>query len=159
MLCYLQFRTPRFDPWIKKIPFRKEWLSIPVFLPGESHGQSSLAGYSLCGHKRVRHDWATNTFKVHAKSLQSCLTLCNPIDHSPQGCSVHGILQARISEWVALPSSRGFSQPRDQPVSLTSPALQANSLPLVPPGKYKEGKFVHRDIYERKTIWRDVERK
>ena len=51
-----------------------------------------------------------------------------------------------------MPSSRGSSQPRDRPVSLTSPALQANSLPLVPPEKYKEGKFVHRDIYERKTI-------
>ena len=39
------------------------------------------------------------------------------------------------------------------------PALQADSLPPVPPGKYKEGKFAHRDIRERKTIWRDIERK
>ena len=40
-------------------------------------------------------------------SLQSCLTLCNPMNCSPPGSSVHGILQARIQEWVALPSSRG----------------------------------------------------
>ena len=46
---------------------------------------------------------------------QSCLTLCDPMDSSPQGSSVHGILQARILEWVAIPFSRGSSQPRDQP--------------------------------------------
>ena len=46
--------------------------------------------------------------------IQSCLTLCDPMDYSPQGSSVHGILQARISEWVAMPSSRGYSQPRNQ---------------------------------------------
>ena len=45
---------------------------------------------------------------------QSCLTLCNPMDYSPPGSSVHGILQARILESVAMSSSRGSSQPRDQ---------------------------------------------
>ena len=49
-----------------------------------------------------------------AKSLQSCLTLCIPMDCSLPGSSVHGILQARILEWVAVPSSRGSSRPRDQ---------------------------------------------
>ena len=51
---------------------------------------------------------------VRAKSLQSCPTLCSPMDYSPPGSSVHGILQARILEWVAIPSSRGSSPPRDQ---------------------------------------------
>ena len=51
---------------------------------------------------------------VHDKSLHSCLTLCNPIDCSPAGSFVHGILQARILEWVAMPSSRGSSWPRDR---------------------------------------------
>ena len=51
---------------------------------------------------------------VCAKSLQSCPTLHNPIDCSPPGSSVHGILQARILEWDAISSSRGASQPRDQ---------------------------------------------
>ena len=49
-----------------------------------------------------------------AKWLQSCLTLCYPVDCSPPGFSVHGILQARILEWVAMPSSKGSSQPRDR---------------------------------------------
>ena len=48
-----------------------------------------------------------------AKSLQSCPTLCNPLDCSPPGSSAHGILQARILEWVAMPSSRGSFQPRN----------------------------------------------
>ena len=51
---------------------------------------------------------------VHAKSLQLRPTLCDPLDCSPQGSSIHGILQARILEWVAISSSRGSSQPRDQ---------------------------------------------
>ena len=68
-----------------------------------------------------------------AKSLQSCLTLCDPMDCSPPGSSVHGILQARILEWVAMPSSRGSSKPRDQTVSSVAPALQMGSLPLTAP--------------------------
>ena len=59
---------------------------------------------------------------------QLCPTLCNPIDCSPPGSSVHGILQARILESVAIPFSRGLSQPR-------SSALQVDSLPSEPPGK------------------------
>ena len=45
---------------------------------------------------------------------QSCLTLCDPTNCSPPGFSVHGILQARILEWIAIPFSRGSSQPRDR---------------------------------------------
>ena len=45
---------------------------------------------------------------------KSCLTLCDPMDHSPSGCSVHGILQARLLEWVAISSSRGSSPARDR---------------------------------------------
>ena len=51
---------------------------------------------------------------VHAKSLQSCPTLCNPEKGSLPGSSVHGILWARILEWVSMPSCRGSSWPRDQ---------------------------------------------
>ena len=51
---------------------------------------------------------------MSVKSFQSCPTLCDPMDCSPPGSSVHGILQARILEWVAISSSRGSSQPRDQ---------------------------------------------
>ena len=51
--------------------------------------------------------------KVKVLVTQSCLTLCDTMDCSPPGSSVHGILQARILEWVAISFSRGSSQPRD----------------------------------------------
>ena len=60
---------------------------------------------------------------VCAKLLQSHLILCDPSDCSPPGSFVHGILQARILEWVAISSSRGSSRPRDGTASLMSPAL------------------------------------
>ena len=60
------------------------------------------------------HYKATVIACVHAKLLQSCLTPWDPMDCSPPGYSVHRILQARILEWVAMPCSRGSSQPRDQ---------------------------------------------
>ena len=63
---------------------------------------------------------------VKVKVVQSCPTLCDPIDYT-----VHGVLQARILEWVAFPFSRGSSQPRVKP---RSPALQADSLPAEPQG-------------------------
>ena len=63
---------------------------------------------------------------------QSCLTLCNPMDCSPPGSSVHGILLARILEWVAVPFSSRFSHPGIKP---GSPALQADSLPSELPRK------------------------
>ena len=62
------------------------------------------------------------------KVAQSRPTLCDPMDHI-----VHGILQARILEWVAIPFSKGSSQPR-------SPALQVDSLPAEPQGKPHEDK-------------------
>ena len=47
----LQYGRPGFDPWVGKIPWRREQLPTPVFLPGEFHGQRSLAGYSSWGFK------------------------------------------------------------------------------------------------------------
>ena len=60
---------------------------------------------------------------VCAKLLQLCLTLCYSMDCCPPGSSVHGILQTRILEWVAMPSSRGSSKPRDRTRVPMSPAL------------------------------------
>ena len=48
-----QCRTPGFDPWIRKIPWRREWLPTLVFLAGESHEQKSWAGYRSWGHKEL----------------------------------------------------------------------------------------------------------
>ena len=73
------------------------------------------------GSQRLGHDGATelnyvnlNThMKVKVLVTQSCLTLCDLMDCSPPGSSVHGILQARILEWVVISFSRVSSQPRD----------------------------------------------
>ena len=78
----------------------------------------------------------SNCMCSSAKSHQSCLTLCGPVDWSLPGSSVHGILQSRILEWVAVPFSRGSSRPRDQAhVSCIHLYWQASPLPLVAPGK------------------------
>ena len=53
--------------------------------------------------------WGSSRHLLEVKVAQSCPTLWDPMDHT-----VHGILQAKILEWVAFPFSRGFSQPRDQ---------------------------------------------
>ena len=97
---------------------------------------------------------------MRAKSLQSCPALCNPVDCSLPGSSIHGILQARILEWVAIPSSRGSSHPG---IKSGSPALQADSLPSEPPGKpYVESRTLYDDLIckaetetqmERRNMW------
>ena len=80
-------------------------------------------------------------------------TLCDPMDYSPPGSSVHGILLAKILEWVAISFSRGSSPPRDR---TGSPALQADSLPSEPPGKplaRRESRNKHSDHSTYKTIF------
>ena len=64
--------------------------------------------------------------------IQSCPTLCDPMDCSPPGSSVHGILQARILEWLPFPFPGDLP---DSGVESESLALQADSLPSEPPGK------------------------
>ena len=72
----------------------------------------------------------THTYikEMCAKSFQSCLTLCNPMDCSLPRSSVHEILQARIMEWIAMCSSRGSSWRRDLPASPMSPPALAGKL-------------------------------
>ena len=55
-------RVPWFDRWVRKIPWRREWLPTPVFVPGDSQGQRSLAGLQSMERQTVRQDGATNTF-------------------------------------------------------------------------------------------------
>ena len=87
---------------------------------GDRGSITCLKIYSYLCFLKIR-----DTRKVKVKVAQSNLTLCNPMD-----CIVHGILQARLLEWVAFLFSRGSSQPRNEP---RSPALQADSLPAEPP--------------------------
>ena len=79
-----------------------------------------------CIVPNLRGKWKVT---VKAKVAQSCPALCDPIDYT-----AHGILQARILEWVAFPFSRGSSQPR---YKHRSAAWQADSLPAEPQGKPK----------------------
>ena len=72
-------------------------MSWPLFGKGHLKGNSFLLHVCIC-----------------AESFQSCLTLCDPMDCSPPGSSAHGMLQSRILEWFAMPSSRGFSPPRNR---------------------------------------------
>ena len=104
-----------------------------------------------------------------AKSLQLCLTLCVPKDCSPPGSSVHGILQARILEWVAMPSSRGSSQTRDQTHISCGSCIAGGFFTAEPPGKPsssnkywqrcgEKGTFVHcwRECKLVQPLWKTV---
>ena len=64
-----QCRRCRFDPWVKKIPWRRKWQSTPLFLPWKFHGERSLVGYSPWNHKRVRHGLVTK--QQQCASLES----------------------------------------------------------------------------------------
>ena len=107
-------------------------------VPAEVHGSGNKKQspwnriYMLEGEVRTQ----TQPNMLSAKLLQSCPTLWDLMSGSWLGSSVHGILQARILEWIAMPSSRGSSQPRCQ-ASLMSPALMsrfsATSIPWEAP--------------------------
>ena len=149
---------------VGKNPWRRAWQPTPVSLPGESHGQRSLTGYSPRGCKsqtgpcdsaateaneclplksfcteRLGKWGRLSRLRVSPSlvcmlSLQSCLTLCDPMDCSPPGSSVHGISQARILEWVSMPLSRGiFPTQGSKPCLFCLLHWQAGSLPLVKP--------------------------
>ena len=65
-----QCRRTGFDPWVRKIPWRREWIPIPVFFPGEFHGQRSLKCLQFTGLQKARNDVATNTFQsIHSLSV------------------------------------------------------------------------------------------
>ena len=78
--------------------------------------QKPFFHYKIGGQERKEGRTAYDLVRVcvHAKSLQSVPPLFYPMDHSPTVSSVHGILQARILEWIAMPSSRESCPPRDQ---------------------------------------------
>ena len=81
--------------------------------------------------------------KSESEVTQSCLTLSDPVDCSLRGSSIHGILQARILEWVAISFSRGSSWPRNQ---VWVSRLQADTLTSEPPAKPWYIKLVYKYI-------------
>ena len=130
--CKRQWRRG-FNPWFGKFPGRRKWQAAPVCLLGKSHGQRSLVGCNPWGHKPLdvtehiqkaqhRNSLGESSGFLPWSLMTSCMSACLvapgvsnslwPYELSPPGSSVRGILQARILEWVAMPSSRGSSQPR-----------------------------------------------
>ena len=79
-----------------------------------SRSQSSLTCPHSVSWYHCDTSFLWSQWKWNVAVTKSCLTLCDPMDCGPPGSSVHGILQARILEWVAFPFSRGSSQPRDR---------------------------------------------
>ena len=65
-------QRPGFNLWVRKIPQRKKWQAIPVFLPGKYHGQRSLEGYSAWGCRRVGHDLATKQKQQYRWKYYRC---------------------------------------------------------------------------------------
>ena len=85
-------------------------LTIGLYLPSfntKERAQSQQQRHQIEGAVSLAHC-------MHAKLLQSSPTVCDSMDCSPPGSSVHGILQAKILKWVAMPSSRESSQSRDE---------------------------------------------
>ena len=82
----------------------------------------------VCGHSGVMN---TTVRRKKVLVVQSCLILCDPMDCSPPGSSVYGILQARILEWIAIPFSRGSSQPRNQTFTIWATRDQTASVQIL----------------------------
>ena len=115
-------------------------------------GEGSASRLGVFAQKRCQSSWGVRLWALPRSSwpgtgpvsvravfvliAQSCATLCDRMDCSLPGSSVHGILQARILEWVAFPSPGDLSNPGIGP---ESPALPADSLPSEPPRKPLEG--------------------
>ena len=98
--------------------------SPPLTLGGTEPWNPSFCPYFVASLVPLyfQRNWCLRS--VHAKLLQACLTLCDHMNCSPPGSSVHGILQARIMGWVAALG-----------IECVSPALQVDSLLSEPPGK------------------------
>ena len=73
----------RFEPWVRKIPWKRKWQPSPVFLPGESHGQRSLAGYDPQGHRE-----SDTTEGLHAHAHESKVVQVQEQNHQIQRTSL-----------------------------------------------------------------------
>ena len=86
--------------------------TYPLFVQLTDSWEATLYTHGLSNHMSFAVEPRAACVS-ESEVAQSCLTLCNPGDYSPPGSSIHGILQARILEWVAISFSRGSSWPRD----------------------------------------------
>ena len=94
-------RDPGFDPWVRKISWRRTWQPTPVLLPGKSHGQRSLVGYSPWGRKesdmteRLHFHFSLSCIgEANGNPLQ-CSCLENPRDQGAWWAAIYGVAQSR----------------------------------------------------------------
>ena len=100
-------------------PLRQFWTALGAF--GWDTDSICCTHVSINGDKYLQGYISANVCCA-AESLQSCLTLCNPMDCSPTDSSVHWILQARMLEWVAMPFSRDLPDSVIEPSQFSNPA-------------------------------------
>ena len=107
---------------------------------------------SLCKHMAVR--FVLNPLKVKSESevAQSCPTLCDPVDCSLSGSSVHGIFQARVLEWIAISFSWGSSRPRNRTQVSCIAGREAHL--RIFPLKYDSHQPPTRELYFPSFYWR-----
>ena len=134
--------------WMVKEKGRREWASLI----------SSAEGGTLpiLENKVIKlYYWGMfhflNKITVCLLSRFSCVWLCDAMESSPPDSSVHEILQTRTLEWVSMPSSRGFSQPRYWNMFPAAPALQVDSLLLSHQGSQKNPTRNDSNIREKET--------
>ena len=95
-------RDHGFDSWVEKILWRRKWQ--PLQYSCLENPMDRGAWQATAEEFTKDQTQPSNETAAAAKLLQSCPTLCDPMDHPPPGSSVHGILQARILEWLPFPS-------------------------------------------------------
>ena len=113
------------EKWLRKTSFKDCILAYSARKYRDTKGPRRIVFSQTLLHLYMGRLHVNKSACMCAKSLQSCPTLCDPMECSPPGSSVHEILQARIMDWIAMPSSRGSSPPRDQTQVSMSPALAA----------------------------------
>ena len=130
-------------PWqILVLPKSQAWLLFPMFRSADSWSLTMKTWKNWNAHPTtsfIREAVYRERVCKCAQLLQSGPTLCNSMDYSPPGSFAHGILQARILEWVAVPSSRGSSRPRDWTWVSCVSCIAGSFLTAESPGKpYRE---------------------
>ena len=114
-----------------------------ISLTGEK-GETGFLEPTGCVYSKMLQRTGRKYFLREEINMYTYPTLCNPLDYSPPGSSVPGVLQARILEWAAIPFSRGSSRPGMEPASPALPsALAGRFFPTEPPGRPPSGFIVH----------------
>ena len=114
--CQCRRKRCRFDPWVGKIPWRRAWQSTPVFLPGEAHGQRSLAGYSSWGSKESdRLKLEQLRWRLSGRRAGRCRTAhMETIKQMSRQVSRGSAVEYQADEQAVSRGSAGHSQAEEQ---------------------------------------------